>query len=254
MEQSAKKHAAVQQPIEWQQRPANFQAPKLDLGPSKDGDDPRNANIKHPSLFYITALVNQQPLQILVDTGAHQTFISNRTVQCLGLQLVHGHKQNHWLADGITPFVTNGEINLCMELGGVETTVLASVAQTLSCSCILGVDWIRANKVSIFTHENRIAMFNDQGNEIASVAMELGADNSKTNLTNGTVSIQSKSYVKQIIEDLSAHLENGPQQQQVQSLLGNFNAIFDLSIPTKATAAMLHTIDTGDAQPIVERP
>ncbi len=189
-----------------------------------------------------------------MDTGAHKSFISNKIVQRLGLPVVHGHNGNHRLADGITPFVTNDEVNFCVELGEVETKVLASVAQTLSCSCILGVDWIWANNVSIFTHENRIVMFNKQGNEIASVVMELGGHSSKTNLAIGTFSIQSKSNVRQIIEDLSAHLKNIPQRRQVQNLLGDFEVIFDLSIPTKATPAMFHTIDTGQVQPIVERP
>jgi hypothetical protein len=205
-------------------------------------------------LFYITVLVNKQPVQILVDTGAHKSFISYKIVQRLGLQLIHGHDRNHWLADGVTPFVTNGEVNLCVELGGVETTVLASVAQTLSCSGILGVDWIRANSVSIFTHENRIAMFNKQGNETASVAMELDGLGNKSNLAIGTFSIQSKSNVKQITEDLSAHLADSLQQRQLQNLLDDFNTIFDLSISTKATPAMFHTINTGQVQPIVVRP
>ena len=206
-------------------------------------------------MFYITALVNEQPLQILIDTGAHKSFISNETVERLGLHLSQNHTRSHWLADGMTPFITNGEVNLSVKIGLVQTTVSVSVAQTLSCFCILGADWIRTNNVSIFTHENRIVMFDKGGNESASMAMEMDEYNSiKTNMAMGTSSVQSKSNVRQVIEDLTEHLKNRQQQQQVQNVLGSFETIFDLSIPTKATPAMFHTIDTGQGQPIVERP
>jgi hypothetical protein len=205
-------------------------------------------------LFYITALVNEQPLQILVDTGAHKSFISNETFERLRPQLVQNQAQSHWLADGITPFVTNGEVKLSVKIGPKETTVVASVAKTLSCLCILGTDWILSNNVSILTHENRIAMFDKKGNEIASLVIEKGGEiNKKTNLPIGTFSIQSNADVRNIIDNLSSHLDNAQQRQQVQNTLGNYYAIFDLSIPTTAIPAMHHTIDTGQARPTVER-
>jgi predicted aspartyl protease len=119
-------------------------------------------------------MVNEQPLQVLVDTGAHKSFISNETFQRLRPQLVHNQIQNHWLADGITPFITNGKVNLSVKIGPKETMVVASVAKTLSCFCILGTDWLLANNVSILTHESRIAMFDKKGNEIASQEIEMG--------------------------------------------------------------------------------
>lgn len=200
------------------------------------------------------APVNNQPLQILVDTGAYKSFISKETVQRLGLQLIHILDQNHWLADDTTPFVTSGEVNLRVKMGEVVTTVRASVAQTLSCTCILGVDWIRANKISIFTHENRIVMFNKQGKEMASVEMVSGEHVTKSNLAIGAFSIQAKSNVKLIMENLSSHLENVSHRQQVQNLLRKSEPIFDLSIPTRATPSIFHTIEIGQAQPIAQRP
>lgn len=224
------------------------------MGSSKDGDDPTSANIEHPSLFYISTLVNERPLEILIDTGAHKSFISNEIVQHLGLQLIPSHKRSHWLADGITPFVTNGEVLLLIKIGMVETKIMASIAETLSCSCILGADWIRFNNVSFFTHENRIVVFDSTGKEIASQAMNIGTHRRGKNLTIGTFSIKSNFEVRQTIENLSAHLENMEQQREVKSLLGDYQEIFDLSRPTKATSAMFHTVDTSQAQPIVQRP
>ncbi len=192
---------------------------------------------------------------MLVDTGAHKSFISNETVQHLGLQLIQSHTRSHWLADGITPFVTNGKVNLSVKIGLMETTILALTAETLSCFCILGVDWIRSNNVSIFTHENRIVIFDKEGNETASVKMDMGEHiNNQRNGGIGTFSIQSNGNVKHIIKDLATHLENTNQQRQVQNLLGNFEALVDLTISTRATSAMFHTIDTGQMQPIVEQP
>lgn len=225
------------------------------MGPSKDGDDPKNAIIKHPSLFYITALVNEQPIQILIDTGAHKSFISNETFQRLRPQRIQNQVQSHWLADGVTPFVTNGEVNLSVKIGLQKTTVVAAIAKTLSCPCILGVDWILANNVSILTHENRIAMFDQSGNEIASQEMEThGRITESANLPIGTFSIQPSPNVRKIIENLSTHLDNDRQRQQVHDLLNNYYTIFDLTTPTKATPAMFHTIDTNQARPAVERP
>ena len=205
-------------------------------------------------MFYITTLVNQQSLRILVDTGAHKSFISNETFKYLQPQVVQRHTQSHWLADGVTPFITNGEVQLSVKVGCLETRVLASIATTLSCSCILGADWIRANNISILTHKNRIAMYDSEGNEIASEAMEMLEETTMgPNLPIGTFSIQSNSEVSTIIKNLSAHLEHPQQKQQVLSLLGNYHTIFDLSTPTKAMPAMFHTIDTGLVRPIVER-
>lgn len=222
------------------------------MGLSKDGDDPRYANTKHPSLFFITTRVNEQLLQVLVDTGAHGSFVSQETLDRLGLKGIHQRASNHWLADGTTAFETNGEANLCIEIGVATTPVRAWIAKTLSCSCILGADWIRSNNIAIFTHENRIVMFDNVGNEIASARMD-EAPYQGRNLAAGTSSSRAEDIVAQTIEGLSSHLETGEQRQRLRKVLSSFAAVFDLTVPTKATPAMFHTINTGQAQPIAER-
>jgi transposase InsO family protein len=228
--------------------------PKLEVGSSKDGDDPEHEKLKQPSLFFITALVNEQPLQILIDTGAHESFISTEAVKHLRSRAVRKETRSHWLADGITPFVTNGEVELSVKIGSKQTTVRAAMADTLSCLCILGVDWILANNVSILTHEKRIALFDQEGEETASTTIEMDQVNSKTsNQTIGTFSIRSHGTVRSIIDNLAAHLDDAPQRQQVQNLLVTHEKLFDLTNPTKATPAMFHTIETGCARPTTER-
>ncbi|CAF1068627.1 unnamed protein product [Adineta ricciae] len=174
--------------------------------------------------------------------------------QLLGGQLVHGQEQKHWLADNATPFITDGETKLCVKIGNMETTVLASVARTLSCGCILGVDWIWANNVSILTHENRIVLFNQHGVAMDAVGIDSEEHRVWENSVAGTSSIQLKPNIGQIIEGLVPNLEDMEQRAQLRKLLNSFGTIFDLSIPTTATPAMFHTINTGSAQPIAQRP
>lgn len=196
---------------------------------------------------------NGQPVQVLVDTGAHKSFLSQETFDRLGLEAVQSGTRNHWLADGITPFITNGETNLCVEIGVETTTVRASIASTLSCPCILGADWIRSNNIAIFTHENRIAMFDNEGNEIASITMDEVSHGGIT-LAGGTFSTQAEGSLVEIIKGFSSHLGTNEQRRQLRDLLNNFAPLFDLSLPTKATPAMFHSINTGQTQPIAERP
>ena len=220
-----------------------------------DGDDPDNTNFKQPSLFFITTLVNEQPLQILIDTGAHKSFISKETFEHLRPPLIQNQIRSHWLADGITPFITSGEVDLSVKIGPKQTVVRAAIANTLSCFCILGVDWILANNVSILTHENRIALFDRGGKEIASKEIEMDRRSSRTPSQQiGSFSIQSNVTVPNTIDNLCSHLDDVQQRRQVQNLLAEHSAIFDLTNPTQATPAMFHTIDTGCARPIVERP
>ena len=155
----------------------------------------------------------------------------------------------------MTPFITNGEVELSVKIGSKQTKVKAAIANTMSCLCILGADWIFANNVSILTHEHRIAVFDQEGREIASKEIDVDQRNSQTpNELIGTFSIHSNVTVRNTIDNLVADINDAHQRHQVQHLLAEHDAVFDLTNPTQATPAMFHTIDTAGARPTVERP
>ena len=122
-------------------RLSKFLVPEL----TKDGDDSGTTfiNPSKLSLIFITTLVNNYNMQVLIDTGATTTFINNHTLEsikpypCLKPQI-----SSFVLADGIAPFPVLGIVELQILFSNQLTSISAHVASNLCTDVILGMDYI----------------------------------------------------------------------------------------------------------------
>jgi hypothetical protein len=112
---------------------------------SQDGVDSGKTtkNPSYQSLIFISTLVNNHNMQILIDTGATNTFINYKTLHSIK-QSTHLNKSSasFVLADGIAPFHVLGVVELQILFSNQITKICAHVAQNLCTDVILGMDYI----------------------------------------------------------------------------------------------------------------
>lgn len=121
-------------------------SPFLKPGTSKDGAalGKINLNPSNLSLIFITTLVNNRKLQILLDTGATTTFINKKIITQYPCDFIYLNKlpYSFVLADGIAPFHVHGVVELQIVIANHITRIKAHVAENLCTDLILGIDYI----------------------------------------------------------------------------------------------------------------
>ena len=141
----------------WTNRPPSF----LKSETSQDGvvSSRKQKNPSKTSLIFITTLVNDQPLKLLIDTGATTTFICNRVLQKMQPSNFVRTKTNTFvLADGISPFHVLGTIELSIQFANQITKILAKIAQNLCTDIILGMDYITFYNLQIDTKQKLVSI------------------------------------------------------------------------------------------------
>ncbi|CAF4246300.1 unnamed protein product [Rotaria sp. Silwood2] len=119
---------------------------------SRDGVDSGQQviNPSKSSLIFISALVNEHKLQILVDTGATNTFINKRIIHRIVTNKdILKQPYSFLLADGLAPFRVLGNVNLAIEFDSLVTTIEAHVAEFLCTDMIIGMDYINKYNLNI---------------------------------------------------------------------------------------------------------
>lgn len=98
-------------------------------------------------------------MQILIDTGATNTFINHKTLhsikQCAH---IHKHSSSFVLADGVAPFHVLGIIELQILFANQITTISAHVAKNLCTDVILGMDYISLYNLKFNIHKQKISI------------------------------------------------------------------------------------------------
>ena len=119
-------------------------------------------NQSSPLPFITVPVVNQgrktHNLRMLIDTGAANSFIHQSQLQHIRIHQRIECDPQFKLADGSTPFPTNGKVIFPLQFGHIVTYVHAFVTNRLSCSCILGNDWLTQYGVDIHTKESKIVV------------------------------------------------------------------------------------------------
>jgi hypothetical protein len=127
----------------------------------EDGD--ASSLYSKPSLTFVIALVNEQSMPVLIDTGASRSFIRASTLKNYRLNLSKQQNQVFWLADRTTSFSTIEEIQLNLAINNIVTMVRALVVSHLSCECILGMDWLVKYRVDIHISTHEILLRDSHG-------------------------------------------------------------------------------------------
>ena len=131
-----------------------------------DGIDSVNHNQypSSPSLIYITTLVNNHRMKIMLDTGASYSFINADFLRFPDhFSCFKKHRKRFFLADGLTSLQVIGTIQLNIKLGDVRTTTQAFIAKHLCASLILGMNYLSKYDFEIHTKKRNILFqVNDQ--------------------------------------------------------------------------------------------
>ena len=113
---------------------------------SKDGAASGRIHINPSnfSLIFISTLVNNHKLQILLDTGATTTFINKKIITRYLYDFTYSNNlpYSFLLADGIAPFHVHGVVKLHIQFATQTTTIDALVADNLCTDLILGMDYM----------------------------------------------------------------------------------------------------------------
>ena len=124
-----------------------------------DGIDSMNY-YQHPSpvpLIFITTLVNNHRMKIMLDTGANYSFINADFLRFREyFHYFKRHRRRFFLADGLTSLLVIGTVQLNITLGNVRTTIRTFVAKHLCTSLILGMNYLSKYDLEIQTKKRNI--------------------------------------------------------------------------------------------------
>ncbi|CAF5148705.1 unnamed protein product, partial [Rotaria magnacalcarata] len=96
-----------------------------------------------PFLLYAKLIVNNVPLQTLIDTGASATCISFNTLQRMSnFRYIDTNVSSFVLADGVIPLQSNGSVELSMQFGNELIKFHAFVIKKLCVDLIIGMDFL----------------------------------------------------------------------------------------------------------------
>ena len=222
---------------------------------------------KHPSnssFISFTTHVNNQPMQIMIDTGAQNTFINEQYLKINDqIKSTATPHQTFFMADGLTSIVVSGIVKLNISLGGVITSISAYVTKNLCTNLLLGMDYLLKydlelkpkKKILKFNyHDQSIIIPIDQTRNFIDYSIQ--STNSETRMTNKQLNIITtfpSCTTKQSINNLSEHITDEIQRNKIQSLLYQFQSIFDTSKYKVANTQLSHVIETYPHTPPVSK-
>ena len=139
----------------------------------KGGGDSDTTNKAPPKtrLIFLTLLVNQHPIKILIDTGANSTFINEKVLKYMShLRYIKQQPSSFTLADGIAPFHILGSVDLSVQFGNSITPIKAYIARQLCTDMIIGMDYINLYDLSIDVKRQTISI--DHNNQVFTMNMD----------------------------------------------------------------------------------
>ena len=117
----------------------------LKMGSESDGSVPKHPpqNPSQSALLYASFLINNVPLQTLIDTGASATCISeNALSRLLSVRYIDQTPRSFLLADGSVPLRVHGKVALSMQIVNQHISFSALVTEKLCVDLILGIDFL----------------------------------------------------------------------------------------------------------------
>jgi hypothetical protein len=137
-------------------------SPFLSPGTSNDGaaSGRTHPNPSYSSLVFLSTLVNNHKLQILLDTGSTNTFINKQIITRYSSDFIYLNTLPHsfLLADGIVPFLVHGTVKLHIQFATQTTTIDAFVADNLCADLILGMDYMVRYNLQLDIHNQTVSI------------------------------------------------------------------------------------------------
>lgn len=117
----------------------------------------------NPSLIFVTPLVNNIPLRAMIDTGATNSFITQRALSRLHHSAIYVSQRSAQLGDGHTTLKIIGEAQLLLKFHTVYTPIKALFVKQLNADFILGSDWCTQNSLGLEYDKNRVSISSPNG-------------------------------------------------------------------------------------------
>ena len=128
-------------------------------GPVNDGTAPHNKNPSSP--LFVNVLVNNTPVNVMIDTGSAFSIVHSKVLDKLVNQPHVEHHQNKHRTANNGELLTNGKVQLTIQLNYLPTYIVAEVSNQLCTNLVLGNDWIFNNDIDIITTKRCIRKIHD---------------------------------------------------------------------------------------------
>lgn len=119
-----------------------------------DGHTPSRQN--YPSIIAISILVNGQPMQAMIDTGATTSLICQTALDRIPNAQNKPTEKIATLGDGKTRILVKGTTELDITTNNIHTTMSFLVVEALGAEIILGLDWCKLNNVNVNVGQQQI--------------------------------------------------------------------------------------------------
>ena len=128
---------------------------------------------KPSTLTFINIPIHDVRVRCLIDTGASHSFIHSSFLHQLRHSPISPMHDTFTLADGQTPFIIHGKVQIHIRINNITTTISALISKSHSTSCILGQDWIRKYSVDIHHSTNQLVIHTKHSSIIIPLDVDL---------------------------------------------------------------------------------
>ena len=213
--------------------------------------NPSQRNYVH--LIHLNACVSDQPMKLMIDTGANRTFIAKDALNSIrNPRIINQTPRQVFLADGYTSINVYGEVNLSFVINNIYTSIRALIVKNLCVDCILGMDYILKYNLIINIPNGIISL----GVKNCRLIIPIGSCGETILTTNrisgliltGLSTTDAKSFDTHI-DSLVEHINDHDQQRQVKRILFHYSHLFDTRKPAIVCNVKPHEIKTLDHPP-----
>ncbi|CAF4680750.1 unnamed protein product, partial [Rotaria sp. Silwood2] len=132
-------------------------------------NSPSRITVKHqitqanPSLIFINTTINGKRLRAMLDTGATNSFITQRALKQLYHSTISYCTRRAQLGDGHTTLQITGEVQLPLQFASVITPLKVLVVKNMNSDFILGSDWCTQNSARIDYANQHVSIRSPRG-------------------------------------------------------------------------------------------
>jgi hypothetical protein len=118
-------------------------------------------------IIEVEGTINNQPLVILIDSGASHSYIDPRVVE--NFHLTRSKHEKSWLvklAIGTKRKFTELVKSCLVDMKGMSTKAELNILHLGSYDCLIGMDWLDQHHALLDFRNKRFTCLNEEGNQV----------------------------------------------------------------------------------------